>query len=111
MYWRFDEDIHYVELDYPRDIHMWTGVPYNIDAVFQWHNRKTYFFKEKYFWEFNDNRMKIAKGSPQLIGEYWLKCPREMQDPFKKASSSSGQPSSLDYPSSLVFILGLLQIL
>lgn len=24
-----------MELDYPRDMSMWKGVPYNIDAVFQ----------------------------------------------------------------------------
>ena len=41
MYWRFDEEEQYVELDYPRDIVMWRGIPYNIDAVFQWHNKKT----------------------------------------------------------------------
>ena len=56
MYWRFDEEEQYVELDYPRDLVMWRGIPYNIDAVFQWHDKKTYFFKEKYFWEFNDQR-------------------------------------------------------
>ena len=90
MYWRFDEDIQHVELDYPRDIQMWKGIPYNLDAVFQWHNRKTYFFKEKYFWEFDDKRMESAKNSPELIGEVWLQCPREMQDPFKKATFNSG---------------------
>jgi hypothetical protein len=35
MYWRFDEGIQHVELDYPRDLSMWKGVPENFDAVFQ----------------------------------------------------------------------------
>ena len=35
---RFDESINYVELDYPRDMSMFAGVGYNIDAVFQWKN-------------------------------------------------------------------------
>ena len=35
MYWRYDEEVGSVELDYPRDMSMWKGVPYNIDAVFQ----------------------------------------------------------------------------
>jgi matrix metalloproteinase-16 (membrane-inserted) len=35
MYWRFDEEIQHIELDYPRDLAMWKGVPYNVDAVFQ----------------------------------------------------------------------------
>ena len=33
---RFDEDVGKVELDYPRDMSMWSGVGYNIDTVFQW---------------------------------------------------------------------------
>lgn len=36
MYWRFDEEVGRIELDYPRDMSMWRGVGYNIDAVFQW---------------------------------------------------------------------------
>jgi len=35
---RFDEEAGKVELDYPRDMSMWKGVPYNIDAVFQHDN-------------------------------------------------------------------------
>jgi matrix metalloproteinase-16 (membrane-inserted) len=37
---RFDEDIGKVELDYPRDMSMWSGVEYNIDTVFQWKDGK-----------------------------------------------------------------------
>lgn len=37
---RFDEETGKVELDYPRDMSMWKGVPYNIDAVFQHTNGK-----------------------------------------------------------------------
>ena len=70
---------------------MWAGVPYNIDAAFQSHNGKTYFFKEKMFWEFNDIRMTVSKDSPQLIGEFWLNCPREMQDPFNRTLNSGQQ--------------------
>ena len=90
MYWRFDEEEQYLELDYPRDLVMWRGIPYNIDAVFQWHDKKTYFFKEKYFWQFNDQRMQVSVDSPKLIGELWLQCPKEIQDPFKKAETSNG---------------------
>ena len=110
MYWRFDEQIQHIELDYPRDLQMWkgkhwlrlcyrleaevvieliSGVPYNIDAVFQAPDQKTYFFKEKYFWEFNDKRMEVSAMSPQLVGESWLHCPREMQDPHKKTANSA----------------------
>ena len=104
MYWRFDEDIRFVELDYPRDIQMWAGVPYNLDAVFQSHNGKTYFFKEKKFWEFNDIRMRVSEDSPQLIGEFWLNCPREMQDPFNRTINSGQQFLSCPQVFILVFL-------
>ncbi|XP_023225880.1 matrix metalloproteinase-2-like isoform X1 [Centruroides sculpturatus] len=35
-YWRFDEDRGKVESDYPRDMSVWRGIPYNIDAAFRW---------------------------------------------------------------------------
>lgn len=35
-YWKFDEMEGRVELDYPRNINSWRGVPANIDAAFQW---------------------------------------------------------------------------
>ena len=75
MYWRFDEDEQYVELDYPRDIETWR-------------DHKTYYFKEKYFWQFNDQTMEVSIDSPKLIGELWLHCPKKIQDPFKKAQTS-----------------------
>lgn len=39
MYWRLDEEIGKVELDYPRDMAMWRGVGYNIDAVAQFNGK------------------------------------------------------------------------
>lgn len=89
MYWRFDEEVGYIELDYPRDIAMWSGVPYGIDAVFQATDKKTYFFKDKHFWEFNDNKMEVTSSSPLSVGEHWLHCPKEIHDPFKQAGVSS----------------------
>ena len=104
MYWRFDEEEQYAELDYPRDIErIWRGIPYKIDAVFQWQDHKTYFFKEKYFWEFNDQRMEVSRDSPKLIGELWLQCPKEIQDPFKKAKTSDGQISQTYTKKSILF--------
>lgn len=37
---RFDEDIHHVELDYPRDMSIWRGIGYHIDAAFQYKDGK-----------------------------------------------------------------------
>lgn len=35
QYWRYDEVEGRVELDYPRDMGLWRGVPTHIDAAFQ----------------------------------------------------------------------------
>ncbi|XP_032683926.1 matrix metalloproteinase-2 isoform X1 [Odontomachus brunneus] len=79
MYWRFDENVNYVELDYPRDISMFAGVGSNIDAVFQWKNGKTYFFKGKGFWEFDDLRMRVAHEKQKPSGPVWMGCPPEVE--------------------------------
>ena len=108
MYWRFDEEIQHIELDYPRDIAMWRGVPYSVDAVFQARDKKTYFFKDKYFWEFNDKKMEVTDSSPMYVGEHWLHCPKEMHDPFKKAgttSDSQSQSSQIYYKMIFLFII------
>ncbi|XP_071645712.1 matrix metalloproteinase-2 isoform X1 [Temnothorax longispinosus] len=75
MYWRFDETVNYVELDYPRDMSMFAGVGNDIDAVFQWKNGKTYFFKGKGFWEFDDLRMRVAHEKQKLSAPVWMGCP------------------------------------
>ena len=95
MYWRYDEEVQHIELDYPRDIQMWKGVPYDIDGVFQYHNKKTYFFKGKKFWEFDDERMEVTTSSPTLVGEYWLHCPKELVG----VDVGAGQPQVSSGPS------------
>ncbi|KAF4521068.1 hypothetical protein B566_EDAN012367 [Ephemera danica] len=74
MYWRFDEEIGKVELDYPRDMSMWSGVGYNIDAVFQWKDGNTYFFKGNGYWKFNDQKMRTFQESPSLSAPFWMGC-------------------------------------
>ena len=66
---------------------MWSGVPYHIDSVFQYNDKKTYFFKDKHFWTFNDRKMSVEAGSPVQVGEFWLNCPKEIQDPFKQSDT------------------------
>lgn len=36
---RFDEYVKNVELDYPRDMVMWSGVPYSIDSAFKYNGK------------------------------------------------------------------------
>ncbi len=93
MYWRFDEGIQHVELDYPRDLSMWKGVPENFDAVFQYNDQKTYFFKGSHFWEFDDLRMRVKDPSPTEIGHHWMHCPKPIKDPFKSLKTSGTPPN------------------
>ena len=54
---RFDEKTGRVEVDYPRDIAVWKGMPQQIDAVFQHVDGNTYLFKSKadqQFWCFQN---------------------------------------------------------
>ena len=113
MYWRYDEEVRHIELDYPRDIQMWKGVPYDIDGVFQYHDKKTYFFKGKHFWEFDDERMEVTKSSPMASGEFWLHCPKELVGVDKmgvgQPQVSSGPPTLATLHYSLL-LLSLLSI-
>ena len=38
---------------------------------------KTYFFKGKDFWAFDDIRMAVEADAPKPIGEHWMHCPRD----------------------------------
>lgn len=73
QYWRYDEFDASVELDYPRHIRMWRGVPRNVDAAFQYTDGQTYFFKGQNFWRFNDRRMHVYNRT-QHVAE-WFGCP------------------------------------
>ena len=64
---------------------------YSVDI--QARNRKPCFFKDKYFWQFNDKNMAVTGSSPMQVGEFWLHCPKEIHDPFKKAGSTGGSSS------------------
>lgn len=36
VYWRLDSQEKHVEMDYPRDISVWQGIPTHLDAAFTW---------------------------------------------------------------------------
>lgn len=59
---------------------IWSGIGYNIDAAFQYTNRKTYFFKGLGYWEFNDDRMVVAHWRPKLSARKWMNCPRRVNE-------------------------------
>ncbi|XP_045126892.1 matrix metalloproteinase-2-like [Portunus trituberculatus] len=108
MYWRFDEAIQHVELDYPRAMDMWRGVPYNIDSAFK-HNGTTYFFQGKMFWEFDDFRMRVKPKSPALSAPFWLGCPN-IKNPYypkttieTQATTASATPPS--HPTTVTLLM------
>ncbi|XP_039227561.1 matrix metalloproteinase-2 isoform X2 [Drosophila yakuba] len=80
MYWRIDDYTGQVELDYPRDMSIWSGVGYHIDAAFQYSDGKTYFFKNLRYWEFNDDRMKVAHPTAKLSAPKWMQCARSANE-------------------------------
>ncbi|ODN04391.1 Matrix metalloproteinase-16, partial [Orchesella cincta] len=75
-YWRLQDDKQnfHVEPDYPRDMHIWEGVPYNIDSVLRWKDGNVYFFKGKVFWKFNDKHMRVESRTPTLSAPFWMGC-------------------------------------
>lgn len=80
LYWSLDRETGRVELDYPRDLSIWSGIGYNIDAAFQYTNHKTYFFKGHSYWEFNDDIMRVAHNKPKSSARDWMKCPRNANE-------------------------------
>lgn len=105
LYWRFDEEVQKVELDYPRNMAMWKGVGTDIDAVFQWKDGRTYFFKDKHFWKFNDGHMRIEHGYPKPSAPFWMGCTNNMEEsdlpgdklPYTDIQSSINSSTSNKY--------------
>ncbi|XP_015908910.2 matrix metalloproteinase-17 [Parasteatoda tepidariorum] len=84
-YWKLDESEGRVELDYPRKISAWRGVPQNVDAAFQWIDGSTYFFKDLKYWKFIDAKMRVDNKGPFEVGSNWFKCSKtsvEMTEPI-----------------------------
>ncbi|XP_065215869.1 matrix metalloproteinase-2-like isoform X2 [Planococcus citri] len=79
-YWRFDEEIQKVELDYPRNISIWKGIGDNIDAAFRWKDGITYFFKGKGFWKFVDMNLRVSDRRQTSSAQYWMGCPKAPVD-------------------------------
>lgn len=80
LYWGLDRETGRVELDYPRSLAIWAGIGYNIDAAFQYTDRKTYFFKGTGYWEFNDDLMRVVHVRKLSSAHKWMKCPRRSND-------------------------------
>lgn len=98
LYWRYDDIKRQMDPGYPHDLSRWRGVVSDIDAAMQWTDGKvlifkniirfncifffwffnpgrTYFFKDKMFWRFDDTLVRTDMRYPQEATPYWLGCP------------------------------------
>lgn len=73
---------------------------------------KTYFFKGKTYWEFNDSLMHVTHSRPELSAPRWMDCPRPTMDlneaideETKEPLISTGGQSSPSEHSKLFLIL------
>lgn len=124
LYWRFEEQDNRVELDYPRDISVWRGIPSHIDAAFQWSIDSksfnsnspfvfisqqtyfylhlfsslahTYFFKDNKFWKFDNRRMKVSEDYPQSISQFWFESSLCEKTIDQKSSSKTSDIDSIN---------------
>lgn len=101
---------------------MWGGLGNDIDSAFQWKDHKTYFFKGKGFWKFNDHLMVVAHDRPRSSAQFWMKCPKSdgeenvdegngpRRQKFIEASSAKGPLSSNPWTSVILGIIGAFRL-
>lgn len=52
---------------YPKPIEKWRGLPENLDGALTLADGNSYFFKGKYYWQFNNEFIRPEKGYPRKI--------------------------------------------
>lgn len=86
-YYRFNEKSRTVDLDYPKPISMWTGVPDNIKgAIMSEDGAHTYFYKANKYWKFNNQQLKVEPGYPKSVLTDWMGC--EGEEPKKRSGTN-----------------------
>lgn len=91
QYWRFNGDV--VDGNYPKDIlRVWRDV-YDIDTAFS-DDEKLYFFKGKFFYQFNDQSMRLNRMNPQPNAQNFMKCPGQKQ--LFKLATRFGDEDNVD---------------
>ncbi|XP_075591773.1 matrix metalloproteinase-25 isoform X3 [Dermatophagoides farinae] len=71
VYWRLNSQENCIEMDYPRDISVWQGIPTNLDAAFTWRfDSVTYFFKGSSYWKFDNRKMRVQNHNPGRIRDF-----------------------------------------
>ncbi|XP_046622272.1 matrix metalloproteinase-14-like isoform X1 [Neodiprion virginianus] len=74
-FWRFNATSRMLDPGYPHNIRRWRGIPSHIDAAMTWIDGKTYFFKDKLFWKFDNLLIKTDNRYPLPAPQYWMGCP------------------------------------
>ncbi|XP_039256216.2 matrix metalloproteinase-14-like [Styela clava] len=76
-YWRYNPSLRKSDNGYPRPLSVWKGLPERLDAALKWKDR-TYFFKNGYYWRFDDERVEVAQSLktpyPRRSDAWWLGC-------------------------------------
>jgi len=84
---------------YPKPISNWEGIPNNIDEAIQYTNGYTYFFKNGFYYRFNDRSFQVDTADPPFprpVGYWWFGCtsqeragsPMELQQDQPRADVS-----------------------
>ena len=78
-YWKFDPSNKENPVDdsYPRPISNWKGVPNHLNAVLQYDDGQSYFFKEGKYYKFNEDSLSVASADPaypRRTGDFWFGC-------------------------------------
>ena len=91
QYWRYDDRVNKVDLEYPRKISStWKYVPNNIDAAMQWLDGMTYIFKGTNSYKIDDWSIQVAAGYPKVTGREFIKCSEsELRKSVEKTNNGS----------------------
>uniref|UniRef100_T1INB6 PNPLA domain-containing protein n=1 Tax=Strigamia maritima TaxID=126957 RepID=T1INB6_STRMM len=91
-YWKFDQSKNPpVSSEYPKAVSLWTGIPNNINAAFQYTNGFTYFFQGTNYWRFNDRRFRVDYAEPPFprsSAMWWFGCKAMSSDNLDVPKSS-----------------------
>ncbi|KAK5850778.1 hypothetical protein PBY51_001625 [Eleginops maclovinus] len=80
-FWRFDESregqkvTRQPEQGYPRENHLWVGVPADMDDIISWGEGDTYFFKDNLYWVLKKGGLNQEVVTSKSIAVDWLRCP------------------------------------
>lgn len=72
-YWRFNPE-RGLSPNYPKPISNWDQLPSGLDAVLDWSDNESIFFKGNEFWVYNEATNRMKSLDPKNVQVDWLKC-------------------------------------